>query len=40
MKKGIRVSVCGDLLNVLLKKSFSSESLVLGYVKELVCQQP
>jgi hypothetical protein len=38
-ERGIRVSVCGDLLNVLLKKSFSSESLVLGYVKEFVCQQ-
>jgi hypothetical protein len=32
--------VCGDLLNVLLKKSFSSQSLVLGYVNEFVCQQP
>jgi hypothetical protein len=39
-ESGIQVSVCGDLLNVLLKKSFSSESLVLGYVKEFVCQQP
>ena len=32
--------MCGDLLNVLLKKSFSSQSLVLGYVNEIVCQQP
>jgi len=31
--------VCGDLLNVFLKKSFSSQSLVLGYVNEFVCQQ-
>ena len=31
--------MCGDLLNVLLKKSFSSQSLVLGYVNEFVCQQ-
>ena len=30
----------GDLLNVFLKKSFSSESLVLGYVYEFVCKQP
>jgi hypothetical protein len=27
-------------LNVFLKKSFSSESLVLGYVYEFVCKQP
>jgi hypothetical protein len=32
--------VCGDLLNVFLKKSLSSQSLVLGYVNEFVCQQP
>ena len=32
--------MCGDLLNVLLKKSFSSQSLVLGYVNEFVCRQP
>ena len=34
------VSVCGDLLNVFLKKSFFSQSLILGYVNEFVCQQP
>ena len=38
-ERGIRVSVCGDLLNVLLKKCFSSQSLVLGYVNEFVCPQ-
>ena len=27
-------------MNVFLKKSFSSESLVLGYVYEFVCKQP
>ena len=32
--------MCGDLLNVFLKKSFSSQLLVLGYVNEFVCQQP
>jgi hypothetical protein len=32
--------VCGYLLNVFLKKSFSSQPLVLGYVNEFVCQQP
>jgi hypothetical protein len=32
--------VCGDLLNVFLQKSFSSESLVLGYANEFVCKQP
>jgi hypothetical protein len=32
--------VCGDLLNVFLKKFFFSQSLVLGYVNEFVCQQP
>jgi hypothetical protein len=32
--------VGGDLLNVFLQKSFSSESLILGYVNEFVCQQP
>ena len=32
--------MCGDLLNVLRKKSFSSQLLVLGYVNEFVCQQP
>ena len=30
----------GDLLNVFLQKSFSSQSLVLGYMDEFVCQQP
>ena len=30
-ERGIQVSVCGDLLDVFLKKSFSSQSLVLGY---------
>jgi hypothetical protein len=39
-ERGIQVSVRGDLLNVLLKKSFSSQSLVLGYVSEFVCKQP
>jgi hypothetical protein len=39
-ERGIQVSVCGDLLNVLLKKSFSSQSLILGYVNEFMCQQP
>jgi hypothetical protein len=39
-ERGIRVSVYSDLLNVLLKKSFSSRPLVLGYVNEFVCQQP
>jgi hypothetical protein len=29
--------VCGDLSNVFLQKSFSSQSLVLGYVNEFVC---
>jgi hypothetical protein len=38
-ERGIPVSVCGDLLNVLLKKSFSSQSLILGYVNEFVCKQ-
>ena len=37
---GIQVSVCSDLLNVFVKKSFSSQPLVLGYVNEFVCQQP
>jgi hypothetical protein len=32
--------VCRDLLNVFLKKSLSSESLILGHVNEFVCQQP
>jgi len=32
--------VCGDLLNVFLKKYLFSQSLVLGYVNEFVCQQP
>ena len=32
--------MCGDLLNVFLEESFSSQSLVLGYVNEFVCQQP
>jgi hypothetical protein len=35
----IGVSVCGDFLNVFLKKSFSSQSLILSYVNEFVCQQ-
>ena len=39
-ERGIQVSVCGDLLNVFLKKSFSSQPLVLGYVNEFVCKQP
>ena len=39
-ERGIQVSVCGDLLDVFLKKSFSSQSLVLGYVNEFVCKQP
>jgi hypothetical protein len=39
-ERGIRVSMCGDLLNVLLKKFSSSQSLILGYVNEFVCQQP
>ena len=39
LERGIQVSVCGDLLNVFLKKSFSSQSLVLGYVNEFVCKQ-
>jgi len=37
-ERGIQVSVCGDLLNVFSEESFSSESLVLGYVNEF--QQP
>jgi hypothetical protein len=32
--------VCGDLLNVFLEESFSSQSLVLGYVNEFVRQEP
>ena len=32
--------MCGDLLNVFLQESFPSQSLVLGYVNEFVCQQP
>ena len=32
--------MCGDLLNVFLKKSFFSESLVLRYVNEFICRQP
>jgi hypothetical protein len=32
--------MCGDFLNVFLKKSFSSQSLILGYVNEFMCQQP
>jgi hypothetical protein len=32
--------VPGDLLNVFFKKSFSSQSLVLGYVNEFLRQQP
>ena len=39
-ERDIFVSVCGDLLNVFLKKSFSSQSLILSYVNEFVCQQP
>jgi hypothetical protein len=38
-ERGIQVSVGGDLLNVFLQKSFSSQSLVLGNVNEFVCQQ-
>jgi hypothetical protein len=38
-QRGILVSVCGDLLNVFLQESFSSQSLILGYVNEFVCQQ-
>ena len=30
----------GDLLNISLQKSFSSQSLVRGYVNQFVCQQP
>ena len=30
----------GDLLNVFSKKSFSSQTLVLGYVNEFVRQEP
>jgi hypothetical protein len=32
--------VCGDLLNVFFQESFSSQSLILGYVNEFVCKQP
>ena len=32
--------MCGDLLNVFLKKPYFSQSLILGYVNEFVCQQP
>ena len=32
--------MCGDLLDVFLQKSYFSQSLVLGYVNEFVCQQP
>jgi hypothetical protein len=32
--------VGGDLLNVFFKKSFSSQSLELGYVNEFLCKQP
>ena len=40
-ERGIQVSMCGALLNVFFKKSFSSQSLVLGYLNEfVVCQQP
>ena len=39
-ERGIQVSMCGDLLNVFLQESFPSQSLVLGYVNEFVCQQP
>ena len=38
-ERDIFVSVCGDLLNVFLQESFSSQSLVLGYVYEFVRQQ-
>jgi hypothetical protein len=38
-ERGIQVSVRGDLLYVFLKKYFFSQSLVLGYVNEFVCQQ-
>jgi len=37
-ERGIRVSVCGYLLNVFLKKSLSSQSLILGHMNEFVCQ--
>jgi len=37
-ERGAQVSACGDLLNVLLKKSFSSQSFILGYVNESVCK--
>ena len=36
-KRGILVSVCGDLFDIFLKKSFSSQSLILRDVNELVC---
>ena len=39
-ERGIQISVCGDLLNVFLQESFSSQPLVLGYMNEFVCQQP
>jgi len=32
--------MCGALLNVFFKKSFSSQSLVLGYLNEFLRQQP
>ena len=32
--------MCGDLLDVFLQKSYFSQSLVLGYVNEFVCQKP
>jgi hypothetical protein len=39
-KRGILVSVCGDLFDIFLKKSFSSQSLILGHVNKFMCQQP
>jgi hypothetical protein len=39
-ERGIQVSMCGALLNVFFKKSFSSQSLVLGYLNEFLRQQP
>ena len=39
-ERGIPVSVCGDLSNVFLQESFSSQSLVLGDMNEFVCQEP
>jgi hypothetical protein len=38
-QSGVLISVRGDLSDIFLKKSFSSESLVLGYVNEFMCEQ-